>query len=831
MVANNSVLSRYLIAPLLLLVIILVCVFIFIQHAHEENQKATYQWLRESATHQKMTLQATLNGMYAALETSAQVLAAKPMPREDLLLGLQALAKACKFDFALHINAQGEGLNQQGRDNIDLSSRVYFQKAMRGERALGFVKSGAVDTNNAFMGLAVPVIQEGQVSGVLYGSYSVRNLISLLESENHHVYTYSKVISSKGETIASSLRGQERALYPALLSFIVGLPPGEDWATGADGVGSFRYQEDDQESFATIVPFNMEDARWYLVSVVSGDVQALRGGLLYKYVDILLAELFLITVVYLFYQFRKEKVRQQLDKAHREAEQASRARVDFLARMSHEIRTPMNAIVGMTRMALKDVGDPARTTGFLNKINNASRILLHIINDVLDMSALEKGRISIANAPFDVKSLLRSWATLYYDICREKGLRFHIVLDGVRPEYMVGDAQRLNQVVLNLLSNAVKFTPPSGEVTLRAALQDKDDLGNPCLTITVSDTGCGMDPNNVDRVLRPFEQGSGLHAQAEGSTGLGLAIVKHLVELMDGDVAIDTAPGQGFSVRVRVPFPAAQQQDLPILPQWQGRPVLLYCEASANCAAVAQMVTALHMQCITARTTTELFAYLAEARDHGLPYALTIMDANPNPAHIMALAREMLADFSVFAGPVVLGAYDIEEVRDTATALGISHVLPKPMFCSCLYAVLNSTPATSCHLPPACLRGKRVLLAEDNEINTEIAVELLHCAGVQVDCAVNGQEGLQTLLSADPGTYDMVLTDIRMPVMDGYDFARAIRTSALPHLATLPIIAVSANALSSDTRAAADSGMSGYVAKPLDAAELYACLSRHLHPE
>lgn len=431
------------------------------------------------------------------------------------------------------------------------------------------------------------------------------------------------------------------------------------------------------------------------------------NDMLYKFRYPLIAvAILVVTVIGLMMAFiilrrrsyrRLEERNGQLAEALAQADNANRAKSMFLARMSHEIRTPINAIVGLTNLAGYQKENPILVEEYLGKIEVSSKVLLNIVNDVLDMSAIENEKIKIAEKPFDLQELLTSISTMYYAQCRQKRVAFEINTEEVRNERLIGDELRLNQILLNLISNAYKFTPPGGSIRITVKETSAGEK-NVYYKFIVADTGEGMTPDMLERLFCPFEQENADTAQKHGGSGLGLSITKNLVDLMGGSISCDSEKGKGTVFTVSLPFVVNRKN---------------FGEVSA------------------------------EQRDENEEF-----------------------DFG----------------------------------------------------------GSRVLLAEDTEMNAEIVTALLELVNIKVEHAWNGKEAVEMFLAADPGTYMAILMDIQMPEMNGYEAAKAIRTSKHEDADRIPIIAMTANSFSEDISAALNAGMNGHIAKPIDTGLLYRTL-------
>lgn len=520
----------------------------------------------------------------------------------------------------------------------------------------------------------------------------------------------------------------------------------------------------------------------------------------------------------------------QLAEAYEQARVASNAKSDFLARMSHEIRTPMNAIIGLTTLAADHADDPREVREDLNKVAISSRVLLSIINDILDMSAIESGKLKIAHAPFDFKQLISSLTTVYYAQCKAKGIGFQTKLSGSVDEWLVGDQLRVNQILMNLLSNAVKFTD-SGEVRLSVEQWGERRQGKTFLRFTVSDSGCGMDRGMIERLGRPFEQESADTARRHGGSGLGISIVKNLVGMTGGALDVKSVKGEGTTFTVSLPFDSCNKnEELPYMDFKKLRVLAVDDEKDALCyvSAVLERIGARHTSVSTGEEAMEAMAAADSEND---PYNVCIVDWKMPGMNGIEVTKRIRARYDRKTVVIIASAYDHSEVDEPAREAGADRFVTKPLFQSTLFDLLmtlsggefaKSDPAAAAF----DFTGRRVLMAEDNGMNRIVGEGLLKKANILCETAVNGREAFEMFTASAPGFYDAILMDIQMPVMDGYEATRAIRASAHPEAQTIPILAMTADAFTEDVAAALQCGMDDHIAKPIELDVLLSALER-----
>ena len=552
--------------------------------------------------------------------------------------------------------------------------------------------------------------------------------------------------------------------------------------------------------------------------------------------------LLMIVIVIYAYKLRNEYLindelkRQQkiLQDALLVAQKANDAKRDFLSRMSHEIRTPMNAIIGMSAVAFNYLDDKKRTADCLSKITFSSKHLLMLLNDVLDMSKIENGKLNIRQELFDLKNLVTSLADINYGLATAKGLAFEIVISGFKDELLLGDSMRVNQILLNLLSNAIKFTPKGGSVRLeiRMLRSASDKIW---LRFIVKDSGIGMKKEFLEHLYEPFEQADNGIARKYGGTGLGMAITKNLVAIMDGTIEVESQEGAGTTFMVDLPF-GVSKVDKKTAAEMEEMRVLVVDDDNDTCEHAAVLLKGMGVNVDWALNGFEAIEKVRSAcEDDGRCYDVCFIDWCMPELDGIETARRMRR----YVGPdvliIIISAYDWSGIEEQAKAAGVNAFIAKPFFASNLYNMLLTVSrkpelgfSAVGNKETYDFGGKKVLLVEDNELNMEIASELLKFVNLQVEHAENGKVAVNIFRNSKEKEYALIFMDIQMPLMNGYDAARCIRSSEHPAAGTIPIIAMTANAFNDDVQAAFDAGMNGHLAKPIDVEVLYKTIARYI---
>ncbi len=542
---------------------------------------------------------------------------------------------------------------------------------------------------------------------------------------------------------------------------------------------------------------------------------------------VMLVAFLLCCTLYYFSQRQQNRLRRereaerevhnkQLAEALQAAQIASKSKTTFLSNMSHDIRTPMNAVIGFTTLLARDAENPAKVREYTRKIMASGQHLLSLINDILDVSKIESGKVVLNYEKFTLSALVSSVDAIIQSMAKAKGQSFHVEVTGIRHEYLIGDEMRLNQILINLLSNAVKYTQEGGSIWFRIIGQKQRSSQYERIRIEVEDNGYGMTPEYLTTIFDAFTRAENSTTNKVQGTGLGMAITKSIVELMGGSIDVSSQMGKGSLFQVEVEFRIPEEQACRHFWEKNGIARVLVVENSSE--ALENIQVLLEESGVQVDGVPSVAEALRLLED-GAESQLALLDLEqPEGEHCpVGALREALPE----RVPLILLAGETAPELDAVPQLKSTAILPKPFFVSALQEKIRelesgSGDAATEQTEENSLAGMRFLVAEDNEINAEILGELLQVEGATCEVTEDGRQVLERFQQAAPGEFDAILMDVQMPVMNGYDATRAIRALAREDARKLPIIAMTANAFAEDEKAALEAGMDAHVAKPID---------------
>jgi len=532
---------------------------------------------------------------------------------------------------------------------------------------------------------------------------------------------------------------------------------------------------------------------------------------------------------------REEEQKQMLAQAVERAEAANQAKSEFLSRMSHDIRTPMNAILGMTSIAAMHIDEKERVLDALNKITVSGKHLLGLINEVLDMSRIESGKVSLTENAFNLSDTIESLMTVFRTQMEAKGLMLNAGIAKLEHENVIGDEQHLQQIFMNIMGNAVKFTPEGGKISIY--IEEKPSTISNCgyYEFTFEDTGIGMEKEYIDKIFEPFSRAADSRTSKIEGTGLGMSIAVNIARMMHGDIKVESELGKGSRFTVTVYLKLDDTTDADLM-AYSGMSILVVDDEKMSCESSCEILESIGVAAEYVLSGEEAVKRIVNAGENDRKFAAVILDWKMPDKDGLATAREIREAVGHDISIIILSAYDWADIESEAMDVGVDAFIGKPLFKSRLVQVLKEVLGQEEHeekestilesFKQQDFSGKRVLLVEDNEINIEVARELLGIVGIQVETAMNGKLAVEAVMEKEPGYYDLIFMDIQMPVMNGYEAAKAIRSSDRKDLQEIPIVAMTADAFADDIRRSEEAGMNSHVSKPVDIEKLEEALQR-----
>ena len=550
-------------------------------------------------------------------------------------------------------------------------------------------------------------------------------------------------------------------------------------------------------SFMPMNELNVNTENWMLVGIVS--------------VGLLILFVFDLTVMLYF--------NQKLHAAAREAAFANQAKTDFLSTMSHDIRTPMNAIIGLTTIAKKNLDDTESVRENLQKITLASNHLLTLINDILDISKVESGKLILSPQTFSIVETVENLVNISQPMIKEKNIEFHFRISRMEKEYLYADQLRLNQIYINILSNAIKYTEPGGHVSVDMREDESKKPGCVQLTYIVSDSGIGMSPEFMANMYQPFSRQTDSRVNSIQGTGLGLAITKQMVDLMNGTINCQSEPGKGttFTVILDIPIAERQREDMVLEPM----DVLIVDDDPILLETAADTLKSLGVTADCAESASKALEMISHRHETEQDYSIVILDWKMPDIDGIEMTRRIRSTVSPDIPILLISAYDRTDIEGAAKKAGANAFISKPLFRSTLYDTINDVLGTGAKSAEpendySDLHGMNILIAEDFDVNWEVISALLEMYGINTERAENGRICVEKIKSAAEGSYDLIFMDIQMPEMNGLDATKNIRALDDPWASSIPIIAMTADAFSENVTECLNAGMNGHISKPVD---------------
>lgn len=829
-----------------LIVVLMISSFWFLTTAQKTTENSVYDvsevYLQELTKQKINQFQINLENQVRQLRIAIATLDAEDTSSKEKLQNcIKETNKVSEFDFFALLD--NEGIIYTESDVINDSSQYPFINRDLKKSKVSLEK---VDENNMIM-VMVPLedtsFEErkiiGAVAGVNAGTFSEK-----VFTQYDFGRIFCEVIMADGSFVIKTNHNHLKEkfnLFSGLGKEAVfgdGFSIGKvksDIDSGKSGVAS--YYLEDILHYTYYAP--IEGTDWYMKTtihydLVSSKIDAVRQTMTRNsLVQLALVVLMLLAVFGIYLSVRRKN--DKLNYQRIQAEESNRAKSTFLSNMSHDIRTPMNAIIGFTNLAIQSKESMERVQGYLAKILASSNHLLTLINDVLEMSRIESGKIYLEETECNLSEILHDLNTII--IGQIEGKQQELLMDAVdvMNEDVYCDKLRLNQILLNLLSNAIKFTPSGGKISVQFKQKEEAPEGYGAYELRVKDSGIGMTQEFADKVFTPFERERTSTVSGIQGTGLGMSITKSIVDLMDGRIEVNTAPEQGteFIIHVNFRLQETQREYTPIA-ELTGVKALVVDDDFDACDAATRMLLKLGMQSEWTLSGKEAVLRTKQSVSLNDAFGVYIIDWRLPDLGGVEVARQIRAIVGDSAPILIMTAYDWSNIEDEARAAGVNAFCSKPIFMSDLQATLSKAIGQQVMIPEASeepvdtvdFTGKRVLLVEDNELNREIANEILSQAGFEIEAAEDGSIAVEMVEQSAPGYYDLILMDVQMPIMNGYEATRAIRSMEDKELASTVIIAMTANAFEEDKKAALEAGMNDHIAKPIDIEVLFEVLGK-----
>ncbi len=698
----------------------------------------------------------------------------------------------------------------------------------------------------------VPIIQDGRTAALLYGVTDLAELPGALNIDNIYNASASVYIidTRTGDFLLDTWHNELNNIKDFDPSVAPRVTKGSvDWSTCTEDIMSlntgmviFKTENTDGWEYMYYTPAGINE---WEITVSVPEKEAFASAFTIRGICLVSAMLMMVAVLIYFVYTRIEtkKIvndaveRAVLEEKLKKAEAAERAKTTFLSNMSHDIRTPMNAIIGFTTLAETNIDNKPRVQEYLRKILSSSNHLLSLINDILDMSRIESGKLNIEEKACSISDIFRDMRNIIQTQMQAKQLNFFMDTIDVMDEDIYCDKLHVNQVLLNLLSNAIKFTPAGGSVSLMVKQKNGAPKGYGAYEIRVKDTGIGMSADFAKHVFEPFERERNSTVSGIQGTGLGMAITKNIVDTMGGTIEVETEQGKGtefiINFRFRLQSDTRQEAEIKELAGVRG---LVVDDSFATCDSVTKMLAKIGMRAEWTMHGKEAVLRARQAVEMGDEFYAYIIDWALPDLSGLEVVREIRRIAGSRVPIVILTAYDWTAFEEEAKAAGVTAFCNKPIFLSELRDTLVSAmgKAGAAEAEPEAedpvedLKGTRLLLVEDNELNREIAQELLEEKGFVIETACNGSVAVDMVGNSQAGYYSLVLMDVQMPVMNGYEASKAIRALEDPALASVPIVAMTANAFDEDREHALQSGMNDHISKPINIDKLLKVIAEQL---
>ena len=753
-------------------------------------------------------------------------------------------AQVREFDYLALCSADGEFQTLYGQPIQPLNPKPFVEALLQGEQRVAVGIDTAGNEVVLFGVDAAYPMHNGDRSIGLIAAVPLEYITDFLFLKEEGQLMYYHIIRPDGSFVIQNPNTELRYFFEQLQKQS---DSAVNESSAENPVEKFSAALKKHEEYTAILEVNGEErqiygislpySEWYLVSVMpytilDNAINNLGSQRIFMTLLSCASVLIILTVIFLRYFSITRSQMNELEKARQAALEANKAKSEFLANMSHDIRTPMNAIVGMTAIAAAHIDDRKQVENCLRKITLSSKHLLGLINDVLDMSKIESGKLTLTTEQISLKEVVEGIVNIMQPQVKTKKQIFDIHVENILTENVWCDGVRLNQVLLNLLSNATKYTPEGGSIHL-SLFEENSPKGERYVRIyiKVKDNGIGMSPDFLKRIYESYSRADGDRIHKTEGAGLGMAITKYIVDAMEGTIDIQSEPDKGTEFLLTFDFEkaAAMNMDM-VLPSWN---MLVVDDDELLCRTAMDALKSIGIKAEWTLSGEKAIELVNEHHKRREDYQIILLDWKLPGMDGIQVAKEIRHNLGDEVPILLISAYDWSEFESEAREAGISGFISKPLFKSTLYYALRQYMGTETENgqtlnPNIDLSGRRILIAEDNELNWEVANELLSDLGVELDWAEDGQICLDKFQKSPEGYYDAVLMDIRMPHMTGYEATKMIRGLKHPDALSIPIIAMSADAFSDDIQHCLECGMNAHIAKPIDIMEVSRLLKRFL---
>lgn len=842
--------NRYLMVIFVLMFILCGCLFLLLMKYMMNSGKKTAAeisgfYMDRMSTQIIKHFDTTVEIKLAQVESIVKTVPPEGQVQGRKLIQAMAVSGAARdFQFLCLLSEEGEVQLIFGEEVEIADEEPFLDSLKAGEKKIAVANIPSTDTTLVLLGVPCAYdMENGGKSIAMVAGIDVDYVNNTLFLDNPGVETYSHIIRRNGDFVIKSGTAVLNNYYDRLQNIVL-----ESDEQGADYYMEKVHESIDNKTLSTFIMSTNEGIKcvyvaplpyseWYLITTMSYDamdgiIRKLDYNSLRAFLMAIIMMFTIFIVVFIMYHRITRFQMIEIDKARSEAIRANKAKSEFLSNMSHDIRTPMNAIVGMTAIATANIDDRQQLMNCLKKITLSSRHLLGLINDILDMSKIESGKMTLNPDMVSLREAMDSIVTIIQPQIKSKNQVFDVFISNILAENVYCDGVRLNQVLINFLSNAYKFTPEGGEIHVYLS-QEESPRGDDFVRVhfRVKDSGMGMTPEFQKKIFESFSREDSTRVHKTEGTGLGMTISKYIVDAMEGTIEVHSEVGKGteFHVILDLEKATVKEEDM-VLPSWN---MLLVDDDEQLCRETAEKLEELTIHCDWAVDGRTAIRMMEEHHNRQDAYQIVLLDWRMEGMNGIETARELRHKFGDEMPILIISAYDWSDIEEAREA-GISGFISKPLFKSTLYHGLLQYMGSSQEkeevqkAPSKDFSGVRILLAEDNDINYEIANELLTAIGIEIEWAQNGQICVDMFEKSDKGYYDAILMDIRMPIMSGYEAARKIR-SLTRQDAGLPIIAMTADAFSEDVKKCKECGMNDHTSKPIDMDILTRLLAKYLH--